>query len=592
MTKKNLLYRMIATSAAAILVMGTLAGCGGSGSATSAPAESAPAETAEAPAENTEEAAAPAESTAKEVSLVNEGVKTESGVTAAQTDITAESILERDFSEPIKISFAGIQVTDGLDYNHGNAYYDWWTSTFNVEWDITSLTFENWVQRMNTWLNADDIPDWCVWNFNAGDAVNYVDQELVKKLPDDWKEKYPNLAAAADCTPLNAYYEELFGGTYYLFRPAFANNFPADVITNHMSVYLRKDWAEQAGYDLSKNIESNTITISELLDYCRAIKEAGITTYPWVNTTQHLGSLIDSICENSGVAANAFYKAADGKYHWAPAEEESGVKEAVRLVKQAYEEGLLYPEFYTLTNDDDAGYFHTAGTAAMVEEAGMAVWFDRFDSNMKSSLNTSYWDTSVTLIVTDDNGVSHQAPNTNFWACNIISPNISDEALERLLTIWDYGCTEEGQLRIRLGIPGEDWDYDENGNIVNLLADTEYVNVEGKYTTQYPITGNMFILSDDFSFVNPSFSQEARDRVKELYIERAKIASCVGKSIDYDLLSYSSQALNQASMQYADEYANMITKDADFDATYDQWIKDKMPLIQPVLDDLNAKFAE
>ena len=213
MTKKNLLYRMIATSAAAILVMGTLAGCGGSGSATSAPAESAPAETAEAPAENTEEAAAPAESTAKEVSLVNEGVKTESGVTAAQTDITAESILERDFSEPIKISFAGIQVTDGLDYNHGNAYYDWWTSTFNVEWDITSLTFENWVQRMNTWLNADDIPDRCVWNFNAGDAVNYVDQELVKKLPDDWKEKYPNLAAAADCTPLNAYYEELFGGT-------------------------------------------------------------------------------------------------------------------------------------------------------------------------------------------------------------------------------------------------------------------------------------------------------------------------------------------------------------------------------------------
>ncbi len=585
MARKNLLYRVSAASAAAVLVMGTLAGCGGSSAPAAAPA-------AEASGEAAQEAAAPAEDTQKEVSLVNEGVKTESGVTAAQTDVTADSILERDFSEPIKISFAGIQVTDGLDYNHGNAYYDWWTNTFNVEWDITSLTFENWVQRMNTWLNADDIPDWCVWNFNAGDAVNYVDQELVKKLPDDWKEKYPNLAAAAACTPLNAYYEQLFGGTYYLFRPAFANNFPADLITSHMSVYLRKDWAEQAGYDLSKNIESNSITISELLDYCRAVKEAGITTYPWVNTTQHLGSLIDSICENSGIAANAFYKAEDGQYHWAPAEEESGVKEAIRQVKTAYDEGLLYPEFYTLTNDDDAGYFHTAGTAAMVEEAGMAVWFDRFDSNMKSSLDTSYWDTSVTLIVTDDNGVSHQAPNTNFWACNIISPNISDEALERLLTIWDYGCTEEGQLRIRLGIPGEDWDYDENGNIVNLLADTEYGNVEGKYTTQYPITGNMFILSDDFSFVNPSFSQEARDRVTELYLDRAKIASSIGKSIDYDLLSYSSQALNQASMQYADEYANMITKDADFDATYDQWVKDKMPLIQPVLDDLNAQFGE
>ena len=125
---------------------------------------------------------------------------------------------------------------------------------------------------------------------------------------------------------------------------------------------------------------------------------------------------------------------------------------------------------------------------------------------MENSLGISYWDTAVTLVLTDDNGVSHQAPSTNFWACNIISPNISDEALERLLTIWDYGCTEEGQLRIRLGLPGVDWDYAEDGSLVNLLADTEYKNVEGKYTSQYPITGNMFILSDDFSFVNPSNS--------------------------------------------------------------------------------------
>ena len=127
---------------------------------------------------------------------------------------------------------------------------------------------------------------------------------------------------------------------------------------------------------------------------------------------------------------------------------------------------------------------------------------------------------------------------------------------------------------------------------MNLLADTEYKNVEGKYTSQYPITGNMFILSDDFSFVNPSFSQEARDRVAELYKTRAAIASSRGKNIDYDLLSYSSQALNQASMVYADEYANIITKEADFDATYHQWVKDNMALIQPVLDDLNEKFGE
>lgn len=51
--------------------------------------------------------------------------KTDSGVLAGKTEVTAEDILARDFSDNVKISFAGVQVTDGLDYNHGNDYYSW-----------------------------------------------------------------------------------------------------------------------------------------------------------------------------------------------------------------------------------------------------------------------------------------------------------------------------------------------------------------------------------------------------------------------------------------------------------------------------------
>ena len=119
-------------------------------------------------------------------------------------EVTAEEILARDFSEKIDISFAGVQCDDTLDYNQGNEYYSWWTDTFNVEWDVTSLTFANWVERMNVWINADDLPDWSVWNFTPGDAASYVDQELVKRMPDDWREKYPNLAKASEWSPANA----------------------------------------------------------------------------------------------------------------------------------------------------------------------------------------------------------------------------------------------------------------------------------------------------------------------------------------------------------------------------------------------------
>lgn len=507
-------------------------------------------------------------------------------------EVTAEDILARDFSEKIDISFAGVQCDDTLDYNSGNDYYSWWTDTFNVEWDVTSLTFENWVERMNVWINADDLPDWSVWNFMPGDAASYVDQELVKRMPDDWREKYPNLAKASEWSPANAYYEELYGGMYFFFRPAMANNFPADIVTNHISAFLRTDWAKQAGYDLSGNIESGTITISEFIAYCQAVKDAGITEYPWYNTSAYALFLMDRATDCSGIGQTVYYKGSDGKYHWGPGEEETGVKEGVRQIKEAYDNGLLYPEFYTLQGEDDIGHFHASGDAAAVMCNGMAVYFDRFEREMQENLGMSFWDNADVFVITDDNGVAHEVPSTNYWACNIISPNVDDETLDRILTIWDYGCTEEGQLRIRCGIPEVDWTYDESGNVVSLVEEQGFATLEEKYTSLYPITGNMFILSDDYSFISPTFTQRAKDKVAELYIKRAEIVSSRGKEVDWDLNGYSSQALNLASVTYADEYANIITKEGDFDTNYDQWVADRMKMVQPVLDELNEAFGE
>lgn len=519
-------------------------------------------------------------------------VTTESGVIAGNTDVTAEDILARDFSKPIEISFAGIQVTDGLDYNNSSEYYSWWSETFNVTWDVTSLSFANWVERLNVWINADDLPDWAVWNFVAGDAANYADQELVKRMDDDWKEKYPNLAAAASCAEGNSYYENLYGGMYFFFRPVFATNFPAETITNHMSMTIRKDWAEQAGFDLTNILAKNAITLTEFLDYCQAIKDAGIVEYPWYNTSGSIGTTLDKVAEATGAGQSPYFKGEDGKYHWGPAEESTGIKAALGQIKEAYDNGLLYPEFYTLQTEDDKGHFNAAGDAAAVLHEGMAAWMDRFDTAMTENLGVSYWDTSVTLVLTDDNGVAHDDPSQNFWACNIISPNIEDDTLERLLTIWDYGCTEEGQLRIRLGVPEVDWTKDANGELVSTFPQGEYATLEAKYTSQYPILGNMFILSDDYSFISPAFTKNARERVAELYLTRSDLASTKGQPVDWDLASYSSQALNLASMTYADEYANLITKEGDFSANYDQWVAEKMSLIQPVLDELNAAFGE
>jgi len=115
--------------------------------------------------------------------------------------------------------------------------------------------------------------------------------------------------------------------------------------------------AEQAGYDLSANIESNTLTLEEFIACLQAIKDAGIVEYPWYNTSQYVGYVLDRVTEAAGVGQKAYYKGSDGQYHWGPAEEETGIKEALRKIKGAYDNGLLYPEFYTLQDPDDIGHF-------------------------------------------------------------------------------------------------------------------------------------------------------------------------------------------------------------------------------------------
>ena len=141
---KKGLKKILALLLAAAMLM-ALASCGSGGSNNT----TEPAGTTAAPSKSESNQTEPAKTEEAQQSSEEAGPAAEYG--------SYEEILSRDFSTPYKIEYAGVQLQDGNDNNHGNAYDDWWSNTFNVEWDATSLTFENWTQRMNTWLNADDM---------------------------------------------------------------------------------------------------------------------------------------------------------------------------------------------------------------------------------------------------------------------------------------------------------------------------------------------------------------------------------------------------------------------------------------------------
>lgn len=493
----------------------------------------------------------------------------------------------RDFSEPITISLASVQIVDGKDYNNNDEFVKWWADTFNIQWEITSLSFENWAERLRIWINSDDMPDMCVWNYVQGEAINYVDQGLLKELPEGWTEQYANVAKAQFSSPMGEMTNELFGGDYFLFRPIFANNAPSEKISDHLSLYLRKDWAEAAGCEVK-----NVMTLPEFYDCLAKIKAAdpgnvGASFSPLVCRTGNLAQLVQFNSTYSGVSRSSFYVGEDGTYQWGPANEDT--LEALKMMNKAYNDGLIDPEFYTIQDPDDLGEFYTTGTSAAIIADGMAWRMTEFDSHLSQDLGLKFEDTVANVTLVDADGNFHNQPSTNYWGTTIFSPHIEDEKLDRILQMMDYSCTEEGQLLIRCGFQDYDWKYDENGEIVSLLEDG--VTFRDKYVAN-PVYENLMILSDDFQFQDPNYKKIFRDRTAEMYRERSDNSTeeTFPAKIDWTTTFFSSQAMNQASMTYADEYASLIVKEGDIEKNWQDWVDSKMPLIQPVLDELNAEL--
>ncbi|MDR0554656.1 MAG: extracellular solute-binding protein [Treponema sp.] len=492
----------------------------------------------------------------------------------------------RNFNKHMDVEFAspGPGIDEGKDYNNGDDWVKKWTQAFNITFKITPFTWENWEERLRIWINSGDAPEMFVYNYNHGEAQNYAEQGLVKKLPDDWKTKYPNLARAANDVPLNAMAEETFGGTYYLFRPIYSNNRPVDKLSPHFSAYIRKDWAQAAGVTLKPAMK-----ISELLDYARKVKAANPgkvqNFYPIVNRTGSFGYFFHFNNGFAGINGPAYYRGNDGKYHWAGADQST--LQTLKLMVPAYREGLIDPEFYTIQDPDDLGAFYTSGRSALIVADGMAWKMTEMEQHFKSDLGLDFDDVVEIVTVLGEDGYYHAAPLTNYWAAVAFSPKIADDKLDRLLQMLDYSCTDEGQLEIRCGIKGVDWDM--NGTeIVSRLNPGE--SLWDKYAL-LPVYVNMLILSDDFQFRDPNYKAAYRQKTKDMYILRAQ--SSTGETFppepDWNVVLHSSRALNLASMVMADEYAALVIKSGDPESNWRAWVNEKTPLVQPVLDELNAK---
>lgn len=489
------------------------------------------------------------------------------------------SLAEGAYAEHRTISIA---VLDNVtDEEWENDYHQFFMDKFNLEWDYNYVEWGSWAEKLRVWINSGDLPDVSIWDYNYADLQKYVDQELLYRFPDDWKERWPNAAKAYDASPLNVELEQRFDGTYAMLRPIFVYNAQTKPVVNQIGVIaLRKDWAEAVGFELK-----DAYTVEETLEYARLIKEKdpgqiGDKLIPLCLDPANAMTHFVSSQVNHAREETAVYKDADGVYQWGPADPQ--VLEALKIYQQAYRDGMLDPDFY-LMNDNDKDKFYINGVAAMYQMGGVADFRQTCDAEMRNNLGLNSDDVVHTAILLGNDEKYHNVIlGSNFWSSLIFSPDITPENFERIMDMIDWTCTPEGQTVCNMGIEGKDWE-EQNGQAVSILP--EGTSIFDKYGARIE---SIYILEDDFAVVNPAIKPAYRERMNALAQMKLEKAEGEYSDIDWNEAFYTSRAKEQAFLEYAKEYANLIVQEGDLETNWQKWVSEKMALVGLYLDELNA----
>jgi len=484
------------------------------------------------------------------------------------------------WSDTLRVQFATPQVRDGVDYN-ACRMTQYFAERFNIEWEMISLTWDNWAEMLRIWINAGDMPDMATWDYVHGEAVLFARDGLVRRMPDDWQQRWPHTAAAVQASVIGPAVAEIVGGYYFLHRPIFAANRPTYPLVGHSVMYMRRDWMEAVGAEIKP-----VYTMSEAIEIARAIQaqDPGGLGSALVPMSFNRSSAVTNFVNRQFAWFDRFYLGEDGYYHWGPAN--PAILEGLRLYQEAFRDGLMHPDFFLWNSDEDIQHFRSLGVAGMMSQEGMAV----FIQNISNDLMDQGIDPEEALhvaVVLGEDGHYHEREVINFWGSVIYSPNLPDADFERLMYLMDYTAEDETQLFIRMGFEGEHWERDGHGGFISLLPQgTDMMEI---FPGTHPLWINHLILSDDFAIINPIFAPRFREMTNEMYAtkERMSTPQTVQRT-NWTEFFHDSTSRRMASLPISDMFTELIMMDGDIETNWLNWVDAQRPLIDPVLDELNA----
>ena len=575
--RRKAFQKVLAIAAAAVMAVGTLAGCGSSETAESTAAAEAPAEEAatEAAEGETEAAAEAAEG------------ETEAAAEAGGGMDSWEAFAE-NVTLQVPVYDRGVE---GVPDVVNNYWTQWIQENFGDQWNITvefvPITRNDVMTdyallasagTLPTMLTEFDYPKLAQW---ANDGyLTPIDMDAFAAVAPTYYNRMVE-QNQLDYTAIN-------GDTYFVMGESTYYD------TAHTwQVFVRMDWLEQVGYDHVPE------TREEYLDAMQKIMDAGICEHPGG------GSMLTGL----GSDQNHSYRtlpqdeaewAMYGDYNivslgWEPN------KKLIKDKNEEYNLGIMNPEYYVTDSQTEQANFVNGGQYAYGGYISASMdWLTSFyDQNPDAKL--AVVPAAAGLAGSYGETAAYRA-NNPFGVIVGFSSGASEDEIKAAWMYLEWMSQEDVLHTLQWGIEGENYTVDENGNDVSVSGYTgecqQGYNNNGDYTS---VVTNARITGDPEIDIRGSFpqdlpqSEELVQQIIQYYNDRVELAAQGMAIVDcqfYTAIEAESDyrdTLSALYTQYRDELT--MCDPAEFDALYDQRAQEYLDAgYQAIIDERLAAY--
>lgn len=498
---------------------------------------------------------------------------------------------EDRFKDPMEISIGYWEIGSAFQQPEKDDLLQFLQKKFNITIKPRQVGWADYMEKYKVWAASGDLPDISsinIANDNRALYNSWTSQGVVRTLPDDLSQ-YPNLSKGLESADVQAMKTN---GKFYMY-PRLTYPTP-DVWQGDRAILVRKDWMEKLGISDPKNFDE----FSKMLKSFAEKDPDGNNKQDTVGLESHsMAHLTYLAISTLPQYATGSWLQEDGK--WIPSYASKQFPEVLQQFRQLVTDNAIDKDFAILKGNEALDKFaqgHAGAFSYAVSPLNLKVLTDAWD---KYNPDKKFTDNVKVLPLwpAADGNVYHFSGRTP-WSESYFSKNVDDKKMDRILSLYDYLVSPEGQILTTYGIEGKDYTKDGDTFVITRPKD-EKTDQPLALAVSYPslaTLGTLVTWAQEKSYVDNDINKVnfGADNLKFAIAEFDYLTTNT-KPIDQNFIinSISTPAKDGLSYNVGDDVIKIMLSKEDPTKMWQDLIKGyNTKGLTEAITELNAKVAE